>query len=254
MSNEESPAKGNYRNPPVEHRFRKGVSGNPKGRPRKNRGFASPRALVSTKGDGQLGVGPEDPMKSLAIEEAYRLITVREGDRVEKIPVIQAILRKVLVAAANGNVRAQQQFLNLVIGAEADRRVATMEMFNSAIEYKERWHHALSERARNGTTGPEPVPHPDDIIIDPKTWEVRFEGPVLQEEKDAQDALHAMWPDFERDLSRLNEMIEADPGNPDLREQRVQLTKIVDWIWEDKKKRSLKKAVRERMTKKPSMR
>jgi uncharacterized protein DUF5681 len=57
-------------------------------------------------------IGPEDPIKSLAIEEAYRLITVREGDRVERIPVIQAILRKVAVAAANGNVRAQQQILS----------------------------------------------------------------------------------------------------------------------------------------------
>jgi hypothetical protein len=42
------------------------------------------------------------PVKSLAIEKAYRPITVRVGDRTEKIPVIQAILHKVAVAAANG--------------------------------------------------------------------------------------------------------------------------------------------------------
>src|ERR1700730_17184130 len=101
-----------YRNPPIEHRFRKGVSGNPKGRPRKI------RALVATKIGGQPGIGFEDPIKSLAIEEAYRIITIREGDRVEKIPVIQAILRKVAVAAANGNIRAQQNYLTLLIGAE----------------------------------------------------------------------------------------------------------------------------------------
>jgi hypothetical protein len=79
---EETPRR--YRNPPSEHRFRKGVSGNPKGRPRKI------GALVATKIGGKPGIGFEDRVKSLAIEEAYRIIKIREGDRVEKIPVIQA--------------------------------------------------------------------------------------------------------------------------------------------------------------------
>jgi hypothetical protein len=130
MSDKEDPTTRSYRNPPIEHRFRKGVSGNTKGRPRKN------RALVSTKVDGRPGMGFEDRIKSLAIEEAYRLITIREGDRVERIPVIQAILRKVAVAAANGNIRAQQNYLNLLIGAEADRRVANTELLKIAVDYK----------------------------------------------------------------------------------------------------------------------
>ena len=173
MSDRDDPATRRYRNPPIEHRFRKGVSGNTKGRPRKK------RALVSTKVDGQPGVGFEDRIKSLAIEEAYRLITIREGDRTERIPVIQAILRKVPVAAANGNIRAQQNYLNLLIGAEADRRVATMELLKTAVDYKEHWHHIFAERARMGTTGPEPVPHPDDVIIDYDTGKIRFDGPVV---------------------------------------------------------------------------
>ncbi len=104
-----------YRVPPAEFRFKKGTSGNQKGRTPKE------RALATTKFGGQPGIGFETRIKTIAIEEAYRLITVREGDRIEKIPVIQAILRKVAVNAANGNTRAQRIYLDLVIGAEADR-------------------------------------------------------------------------------------------------------------------------------------
>jgi hypothetical protein len=42
-----------------------------------------------------------------------------------------------------------------------------------------------SKRARAGTTRPEPVPHPDDVIIDYETGKVRFDGPIDEEQKTA---------------------------------------------------------------------
>jgi hypothetical protein len=236
MSDKEDPTTRSYRNPPIEHRFRKGVSGNTKGRPRKKRAF------VSTKVDGQPGIGFEDRIKSLAIEEAYRLITIREGDRVERIPVIQAILRKVAVAAANGNIRAQQNYLNLLIGAEADRRVANTELLKIAVDYKEHWHHVLAERARKGTTGPEPVPHPDEVIIDYETGEIRIDGPVMEEQKEAQNRLRAMSSDVEQSLKEINEEIESNPNDLSLRKQRKTMTKIVNWLRDDALKRRMRDA------------
>jgi hypothetical protein len=236
MSDRDDPATRSYRNPPIEHRFRKGVSGNTKGRPRKKRAF------VSTKVDGQPGIGFEDRIKSLAIEEAYRLITIREGDRVERIPVIQAILRKVAVAAANGNTRAQQNYLNLLIGAEADRRVASTQLLKTAIDYKEHWHHVLAERARSGTTGPEPVPHPDEVIIDYETGDIRIDGPVMQEQREARKRLRASWPDIELSLTEINEEIESDPNDLSLRKQQKTMTKIVNWLRDDALKRRMRDA------------
>jgi hypothetical protein len=235
MSDTDDPTTRRYRNPPAEHRFRKGISGNPRGRPRKN------RALVSTKVYGRPGIGFEDRIKSLAIE-AYRLITIREGDRTERIPVIQAILRKVAVAAANGNIRAQQNYLSLLIGAEADRRVAATQLLKTAIDYKERWHPILAERARKGTTGPEPVPHPDDVIIDYDTGEIRIDGPVMEEQKETQNRLRAIGPDFEQSLQEINEEIESAPNDLSLRKSKKTLTKLINWYRDDALKRSMRDA------------
>jgi Family of unknown function (DUF5681) len=238
MSDKEDPATRSYRNPPIEHRFRKGVSGNPKGRPCKN------RALVSTKVDGRPGIGFEDRFKSLAIKEAYRIIPIREGDRTERIPVIQAILRKVAVAAANGNIRAQQNYLNLLTGAEADRRMATMELLKTAVDYKEHWHHVLAERAREGTTGPEPVPHPDDVIIDFDTGEIRIDGPVLEEQHLAQERLREMWPDFLKRIWKIEEQIGSDPKNLALRKEKKTLDEITGWLVKDAGRRAMRDALR----------
>jgi hypothetical protein len=106
----------------------KGTSGNPKGRPPKG------GVLVPTKFGEQPAIGFESRLKAIAIEEAYRLITVREDDRTERVPVVQAILRKVAVNGANGNTRAQQIYLDLLIGAEGDRASAAAELLKAVVE------------------------------------------------------------------------------------------------------------------------
>jgi hypothetical protein len=213
-----------YRVPPAKFRFKKGTSGNLKGRPPKE------RALVTTKFGGQPGIGFEARIKTIAIEEAYRLITVREGDRMEKVPVIQAILRKVAVSAANGNTRAQRIYLELVIGAEADRSAAAAELLRAAVEGKEYWAGIFAEYDRRGIDRPDPVPHPDDVVIDYKTGEVRIKGPVMTEQKDAQETALFNKKEFELNLEICIKAMETDPDNLELRRTHKKLTKIVDWL------------------------
>jgi hypothetical protein len=213
-----------YRVPPAEFRFKKGTSGNLKGRSLKE------RALVNTKSEGQPGIGFESRLKAIAIEEAYRLITVREGDRIEKVPVIQAILRKVAVNAANGNTRAQRIYLDLVIGAEADRCAAAAELLRAAVEGKEYWAGIFAEYDRRGIDRPEPIPHPDDVVINYKTGEVQIKGPVMTEQRDAQERAISYKKDFEKDLKKCAEAIEKNPDDLDLGRTHKELTKIVDWL------------------------
>jgi len=188
------------------------------------------RALVTTKFGGQPGIGFEARIKSIAIEKAYRLITVREGDRIERVPVIQAILRKVAVSAANGNTRAQRTYLDLVIGAEADRSAAAAELLRAAVEGKEYWAGIFAEYDRRGIDRPNPIPHPDDVVIDYKTGEVQIKGPVMTEQKEARETAISYKKKLEKDLKICTAAMEANPDDLELRRTHKKLTKIVDWL------------------------
>jgi hypothetical protein len=119
-----------------------------------------------------------------------------------------------------------------------------MELLKAAVDYKEHWHHVLAERARTGTTGPEPVPHPDDVLIDYETGNIRIDGPVMEDQKEARDQLRAMWPKLERELMGINEQIESDPKNLSLRKRQKELTNIVSFVRNDVQKRNVRDTIR----------
>ena len=106
-----------YGKPPEKSQFRKGRSGNPGGRPR---GMTAGRA------------------KALALKEAYRMVRVREGDRVVSVPALGAILRSLVALAAKGNAPAQRFVYEMV------REIEQQELaVQAAPDTKER---TMSER------------------------------------------------------------------------------------------------------------
>jgi hypothetical protein len=87
-----------------------------------------------------------------------------------------------------------------------------------------------AEYDRWGIDRPEPVPHPDDVVIDYKTGEVKINGPVMTEQQDAQEiALHNK-KEFEKNLERCTVAMEANPDDLELRRAHKKLKKIVDWL------------------------
>jgi hypothetical protein len=90
-----------YGKPPVHSRFRKGQSGNPTGKRR-----------PGEAGDAQ----------ALIRQEAYRLLTIREGDKVSRIPALQAVIRSQIASAAKGSVPAQRAVFKAVQDIEAEAR------------------------------------------------------------------------------------------------------------------------------------
>lgn len=163
-----------YGKAPPSNRFAKGRSGNPSGK-RKEPGSKLPAMN-------------EEKLKKLMMEEAYRTIKINDGDRQVDVPMAQAILRSLAVAAVKGQLHAQALFIRLLSTVEQQNKALHDEWFNTALEYKIRWEKILLHRKQTGTTGPEPVPHPDHLVVDMIAGTIRIAGPMTKEEKAALNA------------------------------------------------------------------
>lgn len=89
-----------YGKPPPSGRFVKGRSGNPRGRPK--------TTLAKSR--------PPNPRfdqssRDRFLAEADRPVSIRDGDKLEKIPMVDAITRAQSLAALKGSSHAQKNFL-----------------------------------------------------------------------------------------------------------------------------------------------
>jgi Family of unknown function (DUF5681) len=93
-----------YGKPPTHSRFRKGQSGNPTGQ--------------------RQSLNEAERLKKIILQEAYRLLTVRDGGDIKRMAAVQAVLRSQIASAVKGNVSAQRAMLNTIqqLGAEPQAR------------------------------------------------------------------------------------------------------------------------------------
>lgn len=182
-----------YGKPPESKQFKKGASGNPNGRPKGSKNKTRP-------------IGG-DVFREKFLEEASRIINVQVGGETVALSMGDAIFRSYFATAAKGNTRAQKHFMVTYATALQAERQEEIDFYKAAVDYKERWTEILYERKQAGVRGRDPVPHPDDIIIDPTNGSVEFRGPITQEEKEILDfyidrkkAFEKEVEEFERDL------------------------------------------------------
>jgi len=82
-------------------------------------------------------------------QEAYRLLTVREGDAVTKMPALQAVIRSQIACAVKGNVAAQRAVVKLLQDREAEVRarrtgVSANKKLNKAAAHPKKSHRVVA--------------------------------------------------------------------------------------------------------------
>ncbi len=188
--------------PPEATRFKKGSSGNPKGRPKGSRNKPNLPALQ------------DERLKSIIMEEAYRTITVNEATRQITLPMVQAVVRAVAVNAAKGHQRSQRLFTQLVSTTEASYKKLHDEWMDKAMGYKVEWEREIERCRRLGLEEPRPLPHPDHLVVDMRSGTVRVTGPMTREEQAAFDELKARKADFLAEIEELETWLSNEPDTP----------------------------------------
>ena len=157
-----------YGRPPRHTRFRKGVSGNPAGRPRGARNKAKEP-------------DPND-LRDIFLREAARQIPGQDGSNTQ-LTIYEAAIRRTLVDAAKGRPRAQDLVLKYGAAIERAMEAERDEAFREAVVYKMWAEREIARREQLGITDAMPIiPHPDNIEIDVRTREVRITGPLSPDE------------------------------------------------------------------------
>jgi Family of unknown function (DUF5681) len=221
------------RKPPVEHRFKKGQSGNPKGRPKKN-----------SRAPGIPGGGIFDRIGTLALEEASRPLTVREGNRTTSLPAIQALLRSMFVRAAGGDAKAQRDLLGVVARAEAGRASFSKEVLEKAMKDKVEAEEEIERHEREGLPPPQIYPHPDDMRFDPDTGEVFVDGPRNALQAGSQKVVFEQAVASMKRYFEVKELLESDPANAALKKELKELQKYMDFVEVENGRRANREASR----------
>jgi len=188
-----------YGKPPSATRFKAGKSGNPRGRP-KGSGNKMKRPALN-----------EERMKSILLDEAYRTIKVNEGAGQISVPMAQAVIRSLAVNAVKGNQRAQRLFTELLFTTERENKRLHDEWLDVATTYKVEWDRELERRQRLGIVAPDPLPHPDHIVINYRTGEVAIKGPMTKEEKAKYDMFAKAKVEFQAELDELEQLLRDEP-------------------------------------------
>ena len=196
-----------YGKPPIGTRFKPGQSGNPNGRPKGSK--------------NKLPALNEERLKSIILQEAYRTIKVRDGDKNVSVPMATAVVRSVALNAAKGNNRAAALFTQMVKVVEDENKALHDEWQNTAINYKVEWEKELARREKSGIEAEDPIPHPDDLVINMQTGTVRILGPMTRDEKQLWDEARKVKLDLSESIKVAERSLERE-RDPDKRQQLIE--------------------------------
>lgn len=192
-----------YQKPPIKTQFKPGKSGNPKGRPRGSKNLISPRE--------------ETRLADIISRVGSQIISVQEKNKIIQIPLEEAVVRSLIVKAAKGDTKSQQIFLNMKEKIDLKREKEITEAVDVATQYKVFWERTFEQQKLQNIPLSDPIPHPDDIIVNLETGHIHMEGPMDRKEKEEWDNMLKMYAEMEDSILDLKEQL-LDSKNQNDRE------------------------------------
>jgi hypothetical protein len=200
-----------YGKPPKETQFMKGQSGNPVGRPRGSKN--KPRALTN------------QALNQIILDEAYRDIRVNEETGPVTMPIAKAVARSIAVNAAKGDHRSQKLMTDMVRKTEEQETALRNNIMETMINYIKEADFELERRRRTGATGPDIVPHPEDIRFNDETGLPYIAGPLTYAHKREFETVCDTIKFLQKKIDEAEEMLETEVDE----EERAELVEAIDF-------------------------
>ena len=151
-------------------------------------------------------------MKAIILQEAYRLVDIQEGGKKARLPLIQAIIRRQGVSAAQGRPRADALLYRTLRSIEEGKLLRVLGLCQDSDRLIKKMSGKEFERRKKlNPSEPDPVPHPDDIVLTAATGTVELHGPMTKRNRSGGTASR----NSEAAIAELEGMLAKDPDNPD---------------------------------------
>lgn len=152
-----------YKNPPAEHRFQPGKSGNPTG---------------LHHGSKNKFKGIEGQFQQIILEEANRKVDINENGKCVSMSAAQTAFRVLMTKAMKGDFLSSKLVLTLLKEAEVKQAEGILSLAKQAYTYKEEMTAFIQMNKKHNIAFDMPTPHPDHVHIDYETLEVEISGPL----------------------------------------------------------------------------
>ena len=188
-----------YGQPPKDKRFKPGTSGNPKGRPKGKK--SAPHSVDA------------HAMMALFFAESERKVAVTENNKVKNISIGQAVMRSLAIKAATGDHRSQKLYLDYAVRFSEEKQKKGEELSEALINYKVHWEEKIHQANKAGISIDDPVPHPDQIIIQ-SDGKVIIRGPQTRQEDNLIKKYESKLQEIEAISAEIRKYSKRDWENP----------------------------------------
>lgn len=154
--------------PAVSGRFKKGKSGNPKGRPKKKAEAARP-SLADRPTDVQW------------LKRLYGTVSVRTAAGLTQMPFGEALIASMQAEALKGKRLHAKLIVDWMRDAETKAAESKVEFSDNLKILKQRHQHIIDEARQLNKPEPRLFPHPADIIYDRSQFCYTLQGPIDEE-------------------------------------------------------------------------